>query len=138
MLVGEQPGVVEDRHGAPFLGPTGRLLDEALVTAGIPREQIYLTNAVKHFTWVPRGKRRLHQQPAAAEIQAGRPWLQAEYAALASAVIVASIPDHGASEASLTRRYDGAARQAGGRARPLQTAGAPTNPRAGARRGPGR
>lgn len=88
MLVGEQPGAAEDDAGAPFVGPAGRLLDQALAAAGIPREQIYLTNAVKHFKWVLRGKRRLHQKPAVAEIQACLPWLQAEYEALNAPVVI--------------------------------------------------
>ena len=70
MLVGEQPGDREDREGEPFVGPAGRLLDEALVQAGIDRRAVYVTNAVKHFKWVARGKRRIHQKPNAAEIAA--------------------------------------------------------------------
>src|ERR1044072_1582745 len=78
MLVGEQPGEKEDRVGEPFVGPAGRLLDEALEEAGIDRSQAYVTNAVKHFKGRPRGNRRLHQTPRAGEIEACRPWLQAE------------------------------------------------------------
>jgi uracil-DNA glycosylase family protein len=89
MLVGEQPGDVEDREGLPFVGPAGRLLDRALVDAGIDRKLVYVTNAVKHFKWVQRGKRRLHSKPGAREIQACHPWLEAEIAALQPAVIVA-------------------------------------------------
>jgi uracil-DNA glycosylase family protein len=89
MLVGEQPGDVEDRQGMPFAGPAGRLLDRALVDAGIDRTLVYVTNAVKHFKWVQRGKRRLHSKPGAREIQACHPWLEAEIAALKPAVIVA-------------------------------------------------
>jgi uracil-DNA glycosylase family protein len=89
MLVGEQPGDVEDRRGAPFVGPAGRILDEALVAAGIDREQAYVTNVVKHFKWTPRGKRRLHQSPNAAEQAACRPWLDAELAAVQPEVLVA-------------------------------------------------
>jgi uracil-DNA glycosylase len=78
MLVGEQPGDREDREGEPFVGPAGRVLDEALESAAIAREEAYLTNVVKHFKWRPAGKRRLHQTPRASEIEACRPWLEAE------------------------------------------------------------
>jgi DNA polymerase len=78
VLLGEQPGDAEDRAGRPFVGPAGRLLDRALVEAGVDRAQCYVTNAVKHFKWEPRGKRRLHQRPNSAEIAACRPWWQAE------------------------------------------------------------
>ena len=78
MLVGEQPGDQEDRQGRPFVGPAGHVLDQALHDAGIDREVVYVTNAVKHFKWTPRGKRRLHQKPERAEIQACRPWFDAE------------------------------------------------------------
>jgi uracil-DNA glycosylase len=78
MLVGEQPGDREDREGEPFVGPAGRLLDRALEEAGIDRSETYVTNAVKHFKWRPRGKRRLHQTPRAGEIEACKPWLRAE------------------------------------------------------------
>ena len=78
MFVGEQPGDREDREGKPFVGPAGRVLDEALEEAGIDRGHVYITNAVKHFKWKPQGKRRLHQKPNAAEINACRPWLDAE------------------------------------------------------------
>jgi DNA polymerase len=78
MLVGEQPGDVEDRDGAPFVGPAGRLLDRALHEAGIRRRETYVTNAVKHFKWEPRGKLRLHKNPSAREVAACRPWLTAE------------------------------------------------------------
>jgi uracil-DNA glycosylase family protein len=88
MLVGEQPGDQEDRAGLPFVGPAGRLLDEALAAAGIDRSLAYATNAVKHFKWVQRGKRRIHSKPGAREIQACHPWLEAEIAALRPAVIV--------------------------------------------------
>ena len=88
MLVGEQPGDVEDREGAPFVGPAGRLLDRALAEAGIDRARVYVTNAVKHFKWVQRGKRRLHSKPGAREIEACHPWLEAEIAALKPAIIV--------------------------------------------------
>ena len=82
MLVGEQPGDKEDLEGEPFVGPAGRLLDRALEEAGIDRSAAYVTNAVKHFKWKPRGKRRLHQTPRAGEIEACKPWLQAEIEAV--------------------------------------------------------
>jgi DNA polymerase len=88
MLVGEQPGDREDREGRPFVGPAGRLLDEALAEAGIDRSSSYLTNAVKHFKWQARGKRRIHQKPNAAEIAACRPWLDAELAAVRPTALV--------------------------------------------------
>ena len=88
MLVGEQPGDQEDRQGEPFVGPAGALLDKALVDAGIPRNQAYLTNAVKHFKWEPRGKRRIHKKPRVSEIKACRPWLEAELRAVKPVVIV--------------------------------------------------
>jgi DNA polymerase len=78
MFVGEQPGDKEDLSGKPFVGPAGALLDKALAEAGIDRTTVYVTNAVKHFKWEPRGKRRIHKKPNAAEITACRPWLQAE------------------------------------------------------------
>ena len=82
VLVGEQPGDREDLEGRPFVGPAGRLLDEALAEAGIDRTRAYVTNAVKHFKWEARGKRRIHQKPNAAEVRACRPWLDAELAVL--------------------------------------------------------
>jgi uracil-DNA glycosylase len=82
VLVGEQPGDQEDRAGRPFVGPAGRLLDRALADAGIARDKAYITNAVKHFKWIARGKRRLHQKPREGEIDACNPWLQAEIALL--------------------------------------------------------
>ena len=88
MLVGEQPGNQEDLEGKPFVGPAGKLLDAALVEAGIDRAKVYVTNAVKHFKWEPRGKRRIHKKPNAAEIAACRPWLDGEIAALQPEVIV--------------------------------------------------
>ncbi|HZT75400.1 MAG TPA: UdgX family uracil-DNA binding protein [Vicinamibacterales bacterium] len=78
MLVGEQPGDQEDLTGHPFVGPAGRLLDRALADAGIDRAAVYVTNVVKHFKWEPRGKRRIHKKPNAAEINACRPWLDTE------------------------------------------------------------
>src|SRR5688572_30924846 len=88
MFVGEQPGDQEDRQGAPFVGPAGAMLDKALADAGIPRDQVYVTNAVKHFKWEPRGKRRIHKKPRASEIKACRPWLEAEVRAVKPVVIV--------------------------------------------------
>jgi uracil-DNA glycosylase family protein len=88
MLVGEQPGDREDREGRPFVGPAGRLLDEALEAAGIERTRAYLTNVVKHFKWQARGKRRIHAKPAWAEIAACRPWLDAELAVVQPIVIL--------------------------------------------------
>jgi len=88
LLVGEQPGDREDLAGRPFVGPAGRLLDEALDEAGIERADAYLTNAVKHFKWEPRGKRRIHQRPNASEIAACRPWLEAELAVVRPLVLV--------------------------------------------------
>src|SRR5947207_14569959 len=78
VFVGEQPGDQEDRQGHPFVGPAGRLLEKALAEARIPREQVYVTNAVKHFKWIQRGKRRMHQKPLIRQVIACRPWLQAE------------------------------------------------------------
>jgi uracil-DNA glycosylase len=80
MLVGEQPGDVEDREGIPFVGPAGRLLQQALDEAGVARSDVYVTNAVKHFRFEPRGKRRIHQTPQVRHIKACRPWLDAELA----------------------------------------------------------
>jgi uracil-DNA glycosylase len=88
MFVGEQPGDYEDRAGKPFVGPAGRLLDEALEAAGIDRSLTYVTNAVKHFKWQARGKRRIHQKPNAAEMAACRPWLEAELAVVQPRVLV--------------------------------------------------
>jgi uracil-DNA glycosylase family protein len=88
MFVGEQPGDQEDRQGEPFVGPAGALLDKALAEAGIPRQQVYVTNAVKHFSWEPRGKRRIHKKPRASEVKACRPWLEAELQAVKPAVLV--------------------------------------------------
>jgi uracil-DNA glycosylase family protein len=88
MLVGEQPGDREDREGAPFVGPAGALLDRALREAGIAREQVYLTNVVKHFRFRQRGKRRIHQRPDSEHIAACRPWLEAELAVVRPRVLV--------------------------------------------------
>jgi uracil-DNA glycosylase family protein len=89
LFVGEQPGNEEDLTGKPFVGPAGRLFDEALAEAGIDRKQTYVTNIVKHFKWEPRGKRRIHKKPNAVEINACRPWLEAEIALVKPEVIVA-------------------------------------------------
>ena len=82
MFIGEQPGDQEDLAGKPFVGPAGKLLDTALIEAGIDRKKVYVTNAVKHFKWEPRGKRRVHKKPNSAEIAACRQWLDAEIAIL--------------------------------------------------------
>ena len=89
MLVGEQPGDAEDHAGHPFVGPAGRLLDRCLIAAGIDRARVYVTNAVKHFKWVPRGPRRIHSKPSSLEISACHPWLEGEIAAVMPRVIVA-------------------------------------------------
>jgi uracil-DNA glycosylase len=89
VFVGEQPGDKEDLAGRPFVGPAGRVLDEGLEAAGIDRSLAYVTNAVKHFKWAARGKRRIHQKPNAAEMAACRPWLEAELAAVRPKVLVA-------------------------------------------------
>lgn len=88
ILVGEQPGDRENRAGAPFVGPAGALLDRALLEAGIDRAAVYVTNAVKHFKWEPRGPRRIHKKPGAREIAACRPWLRAEVESLHPALLV--------------------------------------------------
>jgi uracil-DNA glycosylase family protein len=88
MMVGEQPGDAEDIAGHPFVGPAGRLLDKALAEAGIDRSRVYVTNVVKHFKWEPRGKRRIHAKPNAAEIGACRPWLETEIALVKPRVLV--------------------------------------------------
>lgn len=88
MLVGEQPGDTEDRLGRPFVGPAGRLLDKALEEVGLRREALYITNVVKHFKWEPRGTRRIHVKPSAAEIAACLPWLDAEIEAVKPRAIV--------------------------------------------------
>jgi uracil-DNA glycosylase family protein len=87
MLVGEQPGDEEDKKGLPFVGPAGRLLDRALEAAGVDRQHLYVTNAVKHFKWQLRGKRRLHKTPAQREIDACHQWLEAEVGAVKPQVI---------------------------------------------------
>jgi uracil-DNA glycosylase len=89
LFIGEQPGNEEDLTGKPFVGPAGKLFDNALEEAGIDRKQTYVTNVVKHFKWEPRGKRRIHKKPNAMEIAACRPWLEAEIALVKPEVIVA-------------------------------------------------
>jgi uracil-DNA glycosylase family protein len=89
MLVGEQPGDQEDRQGEPFVGPAGKLLRQALEEAGIDSADVYLTNAVKHFKWRARGKRRLHQSPRAGEVEACKPWLEAEIEAIKPRALLA-------------------------------------------------
>jgi DNA polymerase len=88
MFVGEQPGDQEDKQGRPFVGPAGRLLDDALAQAGIGRNTTYVTNVVKHFKWEPRGKRRIHAKPSWSEIAACRPWLEAELDVVQPRVLV--------------------------------------------------
>lgn len=89
MMVGEVPGDEEDRAGEPFVGPAGRMLRTAMHEAGLADDDVYLTNAVKHFRWEPRGKRRLHKKPSARQIEACRPWLQAEILVIKPPIIVA-------------------------------------------------
>jgi uracil-DNA glycosylase family protein len=89
VLVGEQPGDAEDKQGHPFVGPAGKLLDRALRDSDIRREDAYITNAVKHFKWEPRGKRRIHQRPNGTEIKACRHWLESELAVIGPKVVVA-------------------------------------------------
>lgn len=115
MLVGEQPGDREDVEGEPFVGPAGGLLDRALAEAGIERDAVYLTNAVKHFKWRPRGKRRLHQTPRAGEVEACRPWLEAEVEAVQPDAVVAL----GATAAKAL--FGPAVRVTRDRGRPLKT-----------------
>jgi len=88
LLVGETPGDQEDLQGKPFVGPAGRLLDEAIIEAGLARDDVYITNAVKHFRWEPRGKRRLHKKPSARQINACKPWLEAEIAVVKPRIVV--------------------------------------------------
>ena len=89
MLIGEQPGDYEDVAGKPFVGPAGKIMDRALEEAGIDRAQVYVTNAVKHFKWEPRGKRRIHKKPNSREITACRPWLEAELRIVKPKLVVA-------------------------------------------------
>jgi DNA polymerase len=88
ILVGEMPGDQEDLQGEPFVGPAGHLLNEALAAANLAREEVYLTNVVKHFRWTPRGKRRMHKTPGARHVEACKPWLQAEILVIEPKVIV--------------------------------------------------
>jgi DNA polymerase len=88
LFIGEQPGNEEDLAGAPFVGPAGRLFDEALAAAGLDRKSVWVTNAVKHFKWEPRGKRRLHKKPSSREVAACRPWLMAELDAIRPVLVV--------------------------------------------------
>jgi uracil-DNA glycosylase len=88
LFVGEQPGNDEDLQGRPFVGPAGKLLDKVLVEAGIDRNDVYVTNAVKHFKWVRQGKRRIHKKPRLSEIAACKPWLEAEIELIKPRVIV--------------------------------------------------
>jgi uracil-DNA glycosylase family protein len=88
MLIGEQPGDIEDQKGKPFVGPAGRILDRALEEALISRADVYVTNAVKHFKWIWRGKRRLHQKPSVREVMACRPWLEVEIEVVQPQVLV--------------------------------------------------
>jgi len=89
MFVGEQPGDQEDQQGRPFVGPAGRLLDKALEEAGIDRQAVYVTNAVKHFKFTPQGKRRIHKKPNAEEVRACHPWLEAEIAVVKPKIVAA-------------------------------------------------
>ena len=88
MLIGEQPGDIEDQKGKPFVGPAGRILDRALEEALISRDEVYVTNAVKHFKWIWRGKRRLHQKPSVREVMACRPWLELEIEVVQPQILV--------------------------------------------------
>jgi uracil-DNA glycosylase family protein len=88
VMIGEQPGDVEDCQGHPFVGPAGKLLDKTLEAVGIPRQEVYVTNAVKHFKWTPRGKKRMHAKPSSREVSACRPWLEAELAEIEPPIVV--------------------------------------------------
>lgn len=119
MIVGEQPGDVEEREGHPFVGPAGRLLRERLGTAGIDPARAYVTNAVKHFKFTPRGKRRLHQTPTAGEIDACRWWLDAERRLVRPRLVLAL----GASAARGVLARSIAVQKARGHGQPLETGG---------------
>jgi uracil-DNA glycosylase family protein len=110
MLIGEQPGNDEDLAGHPFVGPAGKLLDRALEAAGIDRAEAYVTNAVKHFKWEPRGKRRIHKKPNTTEMTACRPWLEAEIAVVRPKLLASvRLPRSRCSgTASASRRNEGA------------------------------
>ena len=88
MFVGEQPGDAEDMQGRPFVGPAGKLLEKVLDELGVKRQDVYITNAVKHFNWVRQGKRRIHKKPSLSEVAACRPWLEAEIAAVRPKIVV--------------------------------------------------
>ena len=88
VMIGEQPGDYEDKQGHPFVGPAGKLLDKTLEDVGIPRQEVYVTNAVKHFKWTPRGKKRMHAKPSSREVSACRPWLEAELAEIEPPIVV--------------------------------------------------
>lgn len=103
MMVGEQPGNDEDLAGRPFVGPAGKLLDRALAEAALDRDDIYITNIVKHFKWKPQGKRRIHDKPSAAEIEACRPWFEAELELVQPEVVVCLGAT--AAQALLGRRF---------------------------------
>ncbi|HZS82127.1 MAG TPA: UdgX family uracil-DNA binding protein [Stellaceae bacterium] len=120
MLVGEQPGDQEDLAGRPFVGPAGRLLDRALTEAGLDRRRVYVTNAVKHFKFQPRGKRRLHQKPSTGEIVACVPWLERERALVEPAIIILL----GATAARSVLRRNVAIARERGRLIPLEGGGA--------------
>lgn len=119
VFVGEQPGDAEDKEGRPFVGPAGRLFDKLLAEAGITREKVYVTNAVKHFKWEPRGKRRLHSKPNSREIFACRPWLEAELEAIRPELLV--LLGATAAQAMLGSQF----RITRQRGRPLETEWAP-------------
>jgi uracil-DNA glycosylase len=119
LFVGEQPGDREDLAGKPFVGPAGRVFDEGLAAAGIDRRLTYVTNAVKHFKWEARGKRRIHQKPNAAELAACRPWLDAELEAVSPKVLV--VLGATAAQALLGRQF----RVTKERGRPVQSDLAP-------------
>ncbi|HET9163457.1 MAG TPA: UdgX family uracil-DNA binding protein [Solirubrobacterales bacterium] len=119
MLVGEQPGDREDVEGEPFVGPAGGILAKALQSAGIDRREVYLTNAVKHFKWRARGKRRLHQTPRAGEVEACKPWLEAELDAVRPVALLAL----GATAAKAL--YGPSVRVTRDRGRPIESSLAP-------------
>jgi uracil-DNA glycosylase len=106
MMVGEQPGHEEDLAGHPFVGPAGRLLDRALAAAGIARDEVYVTNAVKHFKWEPRGKRRIHAKPSQMEIAACMPWLSAPRAPRVLATVHPSSILRAPDEKARQREFD--------------------------------
>jgi len=120
MMVGEQPGNDEDLQGRPFVGPAGRVLDAALAEAGIDRRQVYVTNAVKHFKWVERGKRRIHERPSSREVAACRPWLDVEIETVKPQVLV--LLGSTAAQALLGSSF----RVTQSRGRPLESSLAPT------------